>query len=901
MATGETKEAINNSCVNPKEETDKIPFPDIPPTTTSSIARNYEKSPTFIQISRSEYELLVIDEKTNALYANITYVDFPSKFEKSISYNEDLLSDYLFLSSNKNGKLLCVNLKERKIKWIATLDSPLSHIYVANRNNSINRKTPIYNIKLTTIDEEIFGLFISLNQTLDKWKDLPEVYLQTQEKMELLLHDIMMEDNKKFRLYIGQHGKIFYALSTYIGFNWKNMITNEESSTQIALPLSLPCVVGYHQIGQQNNQFIGYNDKSDEKKKISIPPLIGYDETDRPLMNETSLFNFRIFREFDRMEMLIIINFLGMLSLIIGILLCSYFKSSFSSSTFNDSISSNVGIEEIALGKNSILENNIFVVGRIRFNINNIIGTGCGGTTVFRGEFDGRTVAIKRITSQCCTIANREIDILKQTDFHGSVLRYFFTETDSQFHYIALELCQINLQDYVDIVNYSMNKKDKNLEKKMEQIVNRSKVEKKNLLEIICENTRSTQLLWEITSALEHLHNTNIIHRDIKPHNILISINTKNNRCKIKLSDFGLCKKLVGDHQSFSKTSGISGTDGWMAPELMCEDTPRLDNSIDIFSLGCIYFYVLTNGFHPFGTGIHRQMNIVKNEYNLSLLADYKKNLNLYTIDDATLALDLIKKMIEIKSENRPHIKCLLKHPLFWSVGKRLSFLHDVSNQIENYSTDHPICEVIERQAFDIFENDWISKITHLLQQDLRRHRSYNKSQVRDLLRAMRNKRHHYHELSGEVKKDLGRLPDQFYNYFSSKFPKLLNNIYLSVSYTTMATLTHFGGYFCKEEFHRKTFPLIQSTNVDSQTFLRKFYTSNTKKECSELTNTPNTPTTNNNNNNRQKYLWKKNVEGNNNNNNNILLTPELTPASQKRVRHRRKKVDFWNESKENS
>jgi serine/threonine-protein kinase/endoribonuclease IRE1 len=40
----------------------------------------------------------------------------------------------------------------------------------------------------------------------------------------------------------------------------------------------------------------------------------------------------------------------------------------------------------------------------------------------------------------------------------------------------------------------------------------------------------------------------------------------------------------------------------------------------DIFSLGCVYYYVLTNGFHPFGDNLRRQANIVMHEYSLKEL-----------------------------------------------------------------------------------------------------------------------------------------------------------------------------------------------------------------------------------------------------------------------------------------
>lgn len=59
------------------------------------------------------------------------------------------------------------------------------------------------------------------------------------------------------------------------------------------------------------------------------------------------------------------------------------------------------------------------------------------------------------------------------------------------------------------------------------------------------------------------------VHRDIKPHNVLISVPDKKGKVKVLISDFGLCKKLQVGRGSFSRRSGVTGTDGWIAPEML--------------------------------------------------------------------------------------------------------------------------------------------------------------------------------------------------------------------------------------------------------------------------------------------------------------------------------------------
>lgn len=89
-------------------------------------------------------------------------------------------------------------------------------------------------------------------------------------------------------------------------------------------------------------------------------------------------------------------------------------------------------------------------IGKITFCPNKVLGKGCEGTFVFQGTFEERQVAVKRLLPECFTLADREVSLLRESDAHENVVRYFCTEQDRQFRYIAVELCAATLQDYVE-------------------------------------------------------------------------------------------------------------------------------------------------------------------------------------------------------------------------------------------------------------------------------------------------------------------------------------------------------------------------------------------------------------------------------------------------------------------
>ncbi|MHC4780987.1 MAG: serine/threonine-protein kinase, partial [Planctomycetota bacterium] len=105
------------------------------------------------------------------------------------------------------------------------------------------------------------------------------------------------------------------------------------------------------------------------------------------------------------------------------------------------------------------------------------------------------------------------------------------------------------------------------------------------------EYRKATRMIFDVARGLAHAHEHEIIHRDIKPDNIMIT-----EKGEVKLADFGLARELKTDND-ISQTGQILGTPYYMSPEA-CQAEP-VDGRGDIYSLGATFYFMVT-GAKPF-------------------------------------------------------------------------------------------------------------------------------------------------------------------------------------------------------------------------------------------------------------------------------------------------------------
>jgi serine/threonine-protein kinase len=112
---------------------------------------------------------------------------------------------------------------------------------------------------------------------------------------------------------------------------------------------------------------------------------------------------------------------------------------------------------------------------------------------------------------------------------------------------------------------------------------------------------RAVKIIEQMGRALGHAHAMGVIHRDLKPHNVMVSTVDGADHCKVL--DFGLVKMMETEEPSeeaqLTTTGQVLGTPSYMSPEQAAGDP--CDQRADLFSLGVCLFYVLS-GSPPFKT-----------------------------------------------------------------------------------------------------------------------------------------------------------------------------------------------------------------------------------------------------------------------------------------------------------
>jgi serine/threonine protein kinase len=159
---------------------------------------------------------------------------------------------------------------------------------------------------------------------------------------------------------------------------------------------------------------------------------------------------------------------------------------------------------------------------------------------------------------------------------------------------------------------------------------------------------QTKMFMTQIASGLYYLHSLNLIHRDLKPHNILLSKNGN-----IKIADFGFVK----DYTEISMFDTLCGSPIYMAPEIL--QHKKYDAKVDLWSIGIILYEMLC-AEPPFMASNHIQLLKIIETTKFK----FQKNIII-----STDCINIIESLLVVNPKERISFDDFFDHPFFENYG----------------------------------------------------------------------------------------------------------------------------------------------------------------------------------------------------------------------------------------
>ncbi|KAF5269227.1 hypothetical protein FQR65_LT02528 [Abscondita terminalis] len=288
--------------------------------------------------------------------------------------------------------------------------------------------------------------------------------------------------------------------------------------------------------------------------------------------------------------------------------------------------------------------------GNDRFILENCLGEGVHAR-VFKAKDTqtGENVAVKiqNYNDENATIIQEEYRILKDFSDHPNLPHFYgvFSHANSTEIWFILELCEGGpVMDFVrGLVSLHRRMAEEHI----------------------------SLILKEVVKALNYLHENNVMHRDIKGSNVLLTSDGD-----VKLVDFGLCHVLKSP---LGKTYSCLGSPDWMAPEVINMhgnlESNGYDSRADVWSLG-ILALELANGKSPYHN-MHPSRAIFQIASNPPPGLDIPGNWS-------DTFKDFIDECLIKNPEHRPFMMELLEHPFFELVPDKYYYVYVITISVNS-------------------------------------------------------------------------------------------------------------------------------------------------------------------------------------------------------------------------
>ena len=331
---------------------------------------------------------------------------------------------------------------------------------------------------------------------------------------------------------------------------------------------------------------------------------------------------------------------------------------------FRENANKNMGNygNSLALNNDVIISDSKVDIERVYQKIKKIGEGSFGEVWLVKHKILGNLFAMKIIEKSPYTYVGHiqnEINILKKLD-HPYILKVLqFHFTDDKI-YIITDYCPEG-----ELFNEIAKKK-------------------------VFSEREAAYIIYQVLTAIRYCHKMNVVHRDVKPENIMIMGRESNGLLRVKLIDFGMAKLFVEG----SKNKALVGSAYYIAPEVI---EGKYDESCDLWSIGVI-MYILLTGKPPFDgeedDDILKAVSIGK--YDTSSERYSKLSFQ---------AKDLIKRLLTVDPSQRINSIDALTHPWFKTTEFTTSYRANSVNtaaanallkNLENYKSNNIIkCAVL--------------------------------------------------------------------------------------------------------------------------------------------------------------------------------------------------------------
>ncbi|XP_055891979.1 uncharacterized protein LOC106072425 isoform X1 [Biomphalaria glabrata] len=371
---------------------------------------------------------------------------------------------------------------------------------------------------------------------------------------------------------------------------------------------------------------------------------------------------------------------------------------------------------------------------------------------------DGQEIAVLILDKSQAYIDPCLLDVMCDPDLdHHFILKCKGMSETCTTEYVALELCDYTLSEYMQIVQLSHRQ----------------------------DPLSANRLSWQLLEGIKFVHHhLGMPHGFLKPSWIFVD-----SEGRLRLGGCGIVTKInnhIMGPSSMIRNEPVRSA-CWTSSEDLNSDRPQPSMASDIQVAGMLLYFILTGGQHPFGASpLEVEVNLARNSSQMQHISEE--------------ANDLVSGMLFPDPSARPTIEHCLKHPFFWSSEKKFRLilivgsdvLTEMKTGIALTGNGSPtMMEILG--VLDICEvsPNWVQAINPAVMKEMRSFRVY-KNSLSELTLFIYNCCLHFDKMSAVAKEVL----DDPCKYFQSLFPSLFMAIYRSLKASDRIDRTCYKPFF---------------------------------------------------------------------------------------------------------